>query len=316
MSLVIAVITSLLCADILRAMSTPESIFKGAYRYLLITFIGVPCTFSYNLLSSIIRALGDSKTPFWFLLFSTVLNILLDLFCILVLDWEVAGAAVATVFSQGVSAVLCYFYMMRHFDILKATSAERKFNGALARTLMYIGVPMGLQFSITAVGSIMLQSANNALGTACVAAFTAAMRIKMFFMCPFESLGMAMATYSGQNYGAGKSERIWMGVKASVLMMIIYWAFTFLYIDVGSRNICFAFCGGFRTGNTERYGIVPAYIGFVLSGFGVTLYLALYYPGSRIYELCHAFGRFRDDCAYISQFAGSASFRLYGGMLR
>ncbi|ADV43559.1 MATE family efflux transporter [Bacteroides helcogenes] len=234
MSLVIAVITSLLCADILRAMSTPESIFKGAYRYLLITFIGVPCTFSYNLLSSIIRALGDSKTPFWFLLFSTVLNILLDLFCILVLDWEVAGAAVATVFSQGVSAVLCYFYMMRHFDILKATSAERKFNGALARTLMYIGVPMGLQFSITAVGSIMLQSANNALGTACVAAFTAAMRIKMFFMCPFESLGMAMATYSGQNYGAGKSERIWMGVKASVLMMIIYWAFTFCILMSGA----------------------------------------------------------------------------------
>lgn len=234
MSLVIAVITSLLCADILRAMSTPESIFKGAYRYLLITFIGVPCTFSYNLLSSIIRALGDSKTPFWFLLFSTVLNILLDLFCILVLDWGVAGAAVATVFSQGVSAVLCYFYMMRHFDILKATSAERKFNGALARTLMYIGVPMGLQFSITAVGSIMLQSANNALGTACVAAFTAAMRIKMFFMCPFESLGMAMATYSGQNYGAGKSERIWMGVKASVLMMIIYWAFTFCILMSGA----------------------------------------------------------------------------------
>ena len=218
-----------------------EYIFTGAYYYLLVTFIGVPFTFFYNLLSSIIRALGDSKTPFWFLLLSTVLNILLDLFYILVLGWGVAGAAIATVFSQGVSAILCYIYMMRRFDILKTTPAERKFDGALARTLMYIGVPMGLQFSITAIGSIMLQSANNALGTACVAAFTAAMRIKMFFMCPFESLGMAMATYSGQNYGAGKPERIWMGVKASALMMIVYWAFTFCVLMFGARTFALLF---------------------------------------------------------------------------
>ena len=238
MSVVIAIVTSLFCADIL---STPENIFTGAYYYLLITFIGVPCTFFYNLLSSIIRALGDSKTPFWFLLFSTVLNVLLDLFCILILDWGVAGAAIATVFSQGVSAVLCYFYMVRHFDMLRITPAERKFDGALAKTLMYIGVPMGLQFSITAIGSIMLQSANNALGTACVAAFTAAMRIKMFFMCPFESLGMAMATYSGQNYGAGKPERIWSGVKASALMMIIYWAFTFCVLMSGAGTFALLF---------------------------------------------------------------------------
>ena len=241
MSVVIAVVTNIYCADILHMMSTPENIFTGAYHYLLVTFIGVPFTFFYNLLSSIIRALGDSKTPFWFLLLSTVLNILLDLFCILVLGWGVAGAAIATVFSQGVSAILCYIYMMRRFDILKTTPAERKFDGALARTLMYIGVPMGLQFSITAIGSIMLQSANNALGTACVAAFTAAMRIKMFFMCPFESLGMAMATYSGQNYGAGKPERIWMGVKASALMMIVYWAFTFCVLMLGARTFALLF---------------------------------------------------------------------------
>ena len=110
--------------------------------------------------------------------------------------------------------------MMRRFDILKTTPAERKFDGALARIQMYIGVPMGLQFSITAIGSIMLQSANNALGTACVAAFTAAMRIKMFFMCPFESLGMAMATYSGQNYGAGKPERFRRTIRLSAVTAI------------------------------------------------------------------------------------------------
>ena len=110
---------------------------EDAYLYLLITFIGVPCTFFYNLLSSIIRALGDSKTPFWFLLFSTILNILLDLFCILILDWGVAGAAVATVFSQGVSAVLCYLYMMRHFEILKGTPTEHKFEERWQRLTVY-----------------------------------------------------------------------------------------------------------------------------------------------------------------------------------
>lgn len=241
MSVVIAIVTSLFCSGILRMMQTPENILEGAYYYLMITFIGVPCTFFYNLLSSIIRALGDSKTPFWFLLFSTVLNILLDLFCILVLDWGVAGAAIATVVSQGVSAMLCYIYMMRNFAILKSTPMERKFRGALARTLLYIGVPMGLQFSITAIGSIMLQSANNALGTACVAAFTAAMRIKMFCMCPLESLGIAMATYSGQNYGAGKPERILQGIKASSLMMVVYCAFMFGALMTGARTFALLF---------------------------------------------------------------------------
>lgn len=192
-------------------------------------------------MSSIIRALGDSKTPFYFLVLATVLNIILDLFCILVLGWGVMGAAIATVFSQGVSAFLCYVYMYRKFDILRGTPKERKYQSKLAKTLLSIGVPMGLQFSITAIGSIRLQSANNALGTACVAAFTSAMRIKMFFLCPLESLGMAMATFSGQNYGAGKPERIWSGIKASTLMMVVYTAVTFLILMVGAKSFALIF---------------------------------------------------------------------------
>lgn len=249
MSVALAIITSLLCAFILRTMQTPENIFDGAYIYLLITFIGIPCTFYYNLLSGIIRALGDSKTPFWFLLLSAVLNIILDLFCIIVLGWGVAGAAIATVFSQGVSSVLCYIYMNRKYEILKTTPSERRFRSDIARQLLGIGVPMGLQFSITAIGSIMLQSSNNALGTACVAAFTAAMRIKMFFMCALDSLGIAMATYSGQNYGAGKPVRIWQGIKSSYVMMLVYVAainiviwcfaekFALLFIDPSETEV-------------------------------------------------------------------------------
>ena len=245
----LAISTSRLCAFILRTMQTPENIFDGAYAYLLITFIGIPSIFFYNLLSGIIRALGDSKTPFWFLLLSTVLNIILDLFCIIVLGWGVAGAAIATVFSQGVSSVLCYIYMNRKYEILKTTPSERRFRSDIARQLLGIGVPMGLQFSITAIGSIMLQSANNALGTACVAAFTAAMRIKMFFMCALDSLGIAMATYSGQNYGAGKPIRIWQGIKSSYVMMLVYVAainiiiwcfaekFALLFIDPSETEV-------------------------------------------------------------------------------
>lgn len=241
MSVAVAFITSLLCADILRLMQTPQNIFDGAYQYLLVTFIGIPFTFFYNLLSSIIRALGDSKTPFWFLLLSTVLNIFLDLFFILMLGWGVAGAAIATVFSQGISAVLCYRYMYRKFEILQGTPQERRFCWKPARILLAIGVPMGLQFSITAIGSIMLQSANNALGTACVAAFTSAMRIKMFFICTFESLGIAMATFSGQNYGAGRPERVWQGIKASSGIMLLYTVFTFVLLMAGAKNFALIF---------------------------------------------------------------------------
>lgn len=242
MSVVIAAVSGFYCRGILRGMQTPEIIFDGAYDYLFVTFVGIPCTFFYNLLASIIRALGDSKTPFWFLLFSTILNVFLDLFCILVLGWGVMGAAIATVFSQGLSAVLCYLYMLRKFPILRAASSEeRRFDAGLARTLLAMGVPMGLQFSITAIGSIMLQSANNALGTACVAAFTSAARIKMFFICAFESLGIAMATYCGQNYGAGKPERILQGIKVSAIMMVVYAAATWIILMFGSRLLALLF---------------------------------------------------------------------------
>ena len=233
-SISVALLTSIFCADILRAMRTPENIFDNAYLYLLVTFIGIPCTFFYNLLSNIIRALGDSRTPFWFLLFSAILNIALDLFCILTLGWGVLGAAIATVVAQGISALLCYIYMYRHFEVLRSTAEERRFRSRHARTLLAIGVPMGLQFSITAIGSIMLQSANNALGSACVAAFTAGVRVKMFIISPFESLGMAMATYTGHNYGAVKPERIWQGIKASAGMMIAYAVFAFLVLFFGA----------------------------------------------------------------------------------
>ena len=235
LSLLITIITTILCRRILQWLSTPEDVMEGAYSYLLITFIGIPATFFYNLLSSIIRALGDSKTPFYFLILSTVLNIGLDFLLILGFRLGVGGASAATLLSQLLSAAACWIYMRRSFPILKSTADETRFRWADARHLLGVGVPMGLQFSITAIGSMMLQNANNTLGTNCAAAFTTAMRIKMFFMCPFETLGIAMATFCGQNYGAGKPERILHGIKDTFIIMVSYAALTFAIIWPAAR---------------------------------------------------------------------------------
>ena len=269
MSVMIALITSIYCADILRIMRTPENIFEGAYAYLLVTFIGVPCTFLYNLLSSIIRALGDSKTPFWFLLFSTILNIILDLFCILVLKWGVLGAAIATVFSQGISALLCYVYMYRHFQILKGEAKEHKFQLHLARTLLNIGVPMGLQFSITAIGSMVMQSANNGLGSVCVSGFTAGMRIKQFTMCPFDAIGTAASVFCSQNYGAAKPDRIRKGLWQSMLVAVVYGIVAGLIMIFAGRTLSMIFVGKEAVDVLDASGKYLRCMGFFYWSLGI-----------------------------------------------
>lgn len=234
LSIGIALITSILCRKILEVMQTPDDIFQPSYYYLLITFISIPFTFFYNLFSYWLRALGDSKTPFKFLLLATIINIILDIFFIGALGTGVGGAAIATMIAQAVSAILCYRYIRRHFKELDASPSEKRYQPRIARTLLGLGVPIGLQFSITAIGCIILQAANNVLGASAVAAFAAASRIKMFFFCPLESLGVAMTTFAGQNYGAMKVERISQGMKSAIWMLLIYSVAAFILIYAGS----------------------------------------------------------------------------------
>lgn len=236
-SLIVTLVTCLMCKKILIWLNTPTEILDGAYIYLLITFSGIPATFFYNLLSAVIRALGDSKTPFYFLIITTVLNIVLDFLFILGFKLGVSGAALATLVSQAVSVLLCFRYMKRNFPILKSEAFEKRVKWQYVKHLLNAGVPMGLQFSITAIGSMMLQNANNSLGTVCVAAFTAAMRIKMFFICVLDNLGIAMATYCGQNYGAKKTDRILTGIKDSAIMMTIYSAVMFFVLWFFARQM-------------------------------------------------------------------------------
>lgn len=200
-AVVLTVTCSLLCPQILHLLSTPDDIYGDAYYYLLVLFLGIPFSLLYNLLSGILRAVGDSKTPFMFLVFSTILNIVLDLFCIIVLKWGCAGAAIATITAQAVSGILCLFYIWRHFPILKLSGGDCRIKGSMVQLLLVMGVPMGLQYSITAIGSMVMQSANNGLGSVYVSGLTAGMRIKQFAMCPFDAIATAVSTFAARIWG-------------------------------------------------------------------------------------------------------------------
>lgn len=250
-SVVMTVAVCILCRNILTLMDTPANIFDDAYAYIFVIFMGIPATYLYNFLSGTIRSLGDSTTPLLFLLISSVMNILLDLFTILVLHMGVEGAAWATVISQSVSGVLCLCYMKKKFPILKMQKEEWKPEKSEMLRLCAMGIPMGLQYSITAIGSVVLQTAVNSLGSVAVASVTAGSKISMFFCCPFDAMGATMATFGGQNVGAKELGRIHRGLKACLLLGAIYSVIGFLvlysfsdvvallFVDAGEKEILF-----------------------------------------------------------------------------
>lgn len=222
---VLTISCALLCPSILHILSTPDDIYQDSYIYLLILFLGIPFTMLYNLLSGILRSVGDSKTPFMFLVISTILNILLDLFCIIVLKWGCAGAAIATITAQACSGILCFIYMWKKFPVLKLSKKDCKVKGNVTANMLMMGVPMGLQYSVTAIGSMVMQSANNGLGSVYVSGFTAGMRIKQFAMCPFDAIATAVSTFCSQNLGAGKPERIKKGLRDGIITGVLYGLF-------------------------------------------------------------------------------------------
>lgn len=243
-SIVMTVLTVVFCRPILRLMQTPENILEGAYQYIVIIFIGIPITYLYNLISGVIRSMGDSKTPVYFLVLSSVINIALDLVFIINLKLGVAGAALATVIAQGISGVGCLLYSRSHFEILRTTKEEREWNKQFAVTLCGMGIPMGLQYSITAIGSVILQSAVNGLGSDAVAAMTAGSKISMFFCCPFDALGSTMATYGGQNVGAKKLERVSSGLKSCSILGIGYAVIAFGILAFFGNQLSTLFVNG------------------------------------------------------------------------
>ena len=210
------------CRRILIIMNTPADIIDHAYNYIVVIFIGIPTVFLYNMVSGVIRSLGDSKTPVVFLVLSSIINVVLDFFLILVCKMGVAGAGWATVTSQLVSGLTCLIYMYKKYDILKGDKSERVLDRRFITNLCMNGVPMGLQYSITAIGSTILQAAVNTLGSTYVAAMTAGSKMFNFTCCPFDALGSTMATYAGQNVGAAKIKRLGQGVRSAMIIGSVY----------------------------------------------------------------------------------------------
>ena len=198
---------------ILRMMNTPDNIFDNANTYITIIFSGLITQALYNMAAGVLRALGDSKTPLYFLIISSVLNIILDLVFIVNLKMGVSGAAYATNIAQGFSAILCLTYSYKKFQILRLKKEDFKVELNYYKKHLKIGIPMGLQFSVTAIGIIIVQSAINVFGSTVIASYTASSKVLQLVMQPSVSFGVTIATYAGQNLGAGRFDRIKNGMK-------------------------------------------------------------------------------------------------------
>lgn len=285
---VLTVLTTVLCRDILILMRTPEDILEDAYTYIFIIFLGIPATFLYNTVSGIIRSLGDSRTPVVFLVLSSFINIGLDLFFIISLRLGVAGAAWATVIAQAIAGAGCLLFMIWRFEILHVRKEEWRPNGHMMTVLCGMGLPMGLQYSITAIGSVVLQSATNTLGSAAVASVTAGSKVSCFLACPFDALGSTMATYGGQNVGAEKTERLDQGLKSCILIGALYSVLAFLIVLFGGEKLAGLFVEGSETGiianvkqfllfNTAAYFLLALVniVRFLIQGMGFPTFAIL-----------------------------------------
>ena len=225
LSVVFTISTTLMAGPLLQLIHTPEELYADAVLYIRIIFLGIPATVLYNYASSVLRAMGDSQHPFYFLLAASVLNIGLDYLLIVPMGMGVDGAAIATVLSQLLSGGLCAFW----FFTRTAKQEELTFRGQSSllsaghcKRLAYIGFPMGFEYSVSAIGAVIMQDAINLLGSTAVAAQTAGEKIRQMFTLPMESVGMAMATYVGQNHGAHRTDRIKQGIKDGCMIQLTY----------------------------------------------------------------------------------------------
>ena len=225
LSVVFTISTTLMAGPLLQLIHTPEELYADAVLYIRILFLGIPATVLYNYASSVLRAMGDSQHPFYFLLAASVLNIGLDYLLIVSMGMGVDGAALATVLSQLLSGGLCAFW----FFTRTAKQEELTFRGQSSllsaghcKRLAYIGFPMGFEYSVSAIGAVIMQDAINLLGSTAVAAQTAGEKIRQMFTLPMESVGMAMATYVGQNHGAHRTDRIKQGIKDGCTIQLTY----------------------------------------------------------------------------------------------
>ena len=279
---------SIFCRQILIAMHTPADVLEYAYKYILVIFLGIPVTYMYNLLSGIIRALGDSKHPVQFLIIASIVNIGLDLLFIIPLHMGITGAALATVISQGLAGVMCLVFIIRKIEILQLSKEDWQLDGSHFLILLNMGLPMGLQYSITAIGSVILQTAINGLGVDAAAAVTTAGKVGMFFCIPFDALGSTMATYGGQNVGAKKLDHLQQGLTAAIKLGVVYSLIAFVVLYFFGRTFAMIFLDAGDVAcldNAHIYLIVNSafyiplalvnIVRFLIQGMGFSLFAVL-----------------------------------------
>ena len=240
-SMILTVPTVAFSRQLLLWLNTPENIITLANRYIRVIFAGIFATMAYNVASGILRGIGDSRTPLYFLILSSGLNIFLDIFLIVVVKLGTAGAAYATVISQAVSAVLCFIVMFRKHDILRTTREDYYCDFHEIRRMLSVGIPMALNYSITAIGTMMVQSALNILGSYAVAAFTAGNKIENIFTQAYVAIGTTMATYNAQNIGARKLDRVRQGFNCAHIIGIIYAIVTGVIIFFFGKYLSYLF---------------------------------------------------------------------------
>ena len=230
LSLLIAVIGSIGMFPLLRFLGTPESIIDQSYAYISIVVLGIAVTFAYNLCAGLLRAVGDSQAALYFLILAAIVNVILDIFCITQLHMGVAGAAVATIIAQGISAILCFVYIKKRVSFLVPSRKDFVRGDELYLDLLSQGLAMGLMSSIVSLGSVMLQSSINALGPVIISAQTSARRIFSFSTLPFAAIAAAMTTFTSQNLGAEKPHRIAKGFRQASLVAIGWALFAFVFL--------------------------------------------------------------------------------------
>lgn len=212
---------------LLRLIRTPEDIFAQAQTYIRVVLGGMAATLFYNMCSGILRAVGNSRTPLYFLVFSCSINLTMDLLFVTVFHFGVAGLACATVFAQIISTLLCFRHILKNYSFLIPGRNNFRYCPELMSELLSTGFSMGLMNSIFSIGSVILQGAINTLGTTIIAAHTAARRVVMIGNMPLSSIAGANATFVSQNYGAGKMKRIQEGIRKSCMISFV-WAMLFL----------------------------------------------------------------------------------------
>ena len=327
-SVLVTAVSVIFMHPLLDLMQTPADIYDDAYAYIIVIMWGLAAQMLYNLLSALLRAIGNSKMPLYFLILAAVLNVILDLVFIINFKMGTAGAAYATVISQGISGLLCLLYIVKAVPIFRLSRRDMVMDGKMMAEQLKVGLPMALQFSITAIGSIMVQTSLNMLGSTLVAAYTAAGKIEQILTQAYTALGTAMANYSAQNVGAGDIPRIRQGFRAAtiwggvysvvagVLVMTVGKYLTYLFVsedaamlldsvDLYLKCIGFFFIplnivNAYRNGlQGLGYGLLPMTAGIAeLVGRGVIAVIAARY--SSYFGIC---------------MAGPAAWVLAGGLL-